>query len=97
MLLLLREGVLLLNERQGDVVWGGVRLLENREVRSGAGPGSHCRNLLFPRMRRFRYFRINKPRDMKMDGDVMRMQSNSRHRLTAVTTVLTLMEGLRTV
>lgn len=73
---------------------GGVCLLENGEVRSGAGPGSHCRNLLLPGMRRIRYFRVNKLRDMKMDGDVMRMQSNSRHRLTAVTTVLTLKEGL---
>lgn len=78
------------------VMWcvEGICLLENGEDRSGAGPGSHRRNVLFPRMRRIRYFRVNKPRDMKMDGDVMRMQSNSRHRLTAVTTVLTLMEGL---
>lgn len=57
-------------------------------------------NLLFPRMRTIRCSRVNKPRDMKMNGDMMRMYSNNVHRLTAAATALMLMEvleGLGTV
>lgn len=58
------------------------------------------RNLIFPGTRRIRYVRANKPRAMEMDGDMMKTQSNSTHRLTAVPAVLMLMGvlgGPRTV
>lgn len=55
------------------------------------------RNLMFPGTRRIRYARANKPRAMKMDGDVMKMESNSMHRLTAVPTVLMVLRGPGTV
>lgn len=41
----------------GGRAWGGARFPP--------------RNLLFPRMRGIRYLRVNKARDMKMDGDAM--------------------------
>lgn len=69
------------SQREGETPCG--RRLAFRARTSGVGlelePRGWARflpaigNLMFPRMRRIRCSRVNKPRDMKMDGDMMRM------------------------
>lgn len=66
------------------------------ELESRAMLGSHLpgRDFILPRPRRARCLGENKPRDTKMNGDMVRMKSNRVYGPAATASLLTLMGGV---